>query len=142
MPQLATLTVNDGATTPVAHSFTPTDVQSGLATWHDRSGGVVVGFPRITAQLKLPTSNSVDGKNQNARVQVKVVMPVLEQTSASTGTGIQPAPTKGYDMTFNGEFVLPVRSTLQDRKHIIAYAKNFLAQALVTALVQDLESIY
>lgn len=144
MPQLAAFTINDGSATPVATSFTPTDVKDGLASWHARAGGIVIGYPRITTQLKLPSA-ATGGQSstaRNARVSFKVVYPVLEQTSASTATGIQPAPTKAYDMTFNGEFILPERSTLQDRKHIIAFVKNYLANAVMTAVIQDLESIY
>jgi hypothetical protein len=73
---------------------------------------------------------------------VAVALPVLEVTSPSTGTGIQPAPTVAYILRFNGEFILPERADLQGRKHILAYAKNTLAHALVTALVQDLEAVY
>jgi hypothetical protein len=49
------------------------------------------------------------------KVTVKVVLPTLEQTSASTATGIQPAPTKAYDCTGIMEFLLPERSALWER---------------------------
>lgn len=145
MPALASFAINDGAATPASHTFSPTDVKEGLATWHDRSGGIVIGYPKISTQLKFPSSarqGEASKANRVCRVSAKVVLPVLEVTSPSTDTGIQPAPTKAYDVTCNMEFLLPERSTLQDRKHILAYVKNFLNTTLVTAVVQDLEAIY
>jgi hypothetical protein len=71
-----------------------------------------------------------------------VVLPVLEVTSPSTATGIQPAPTKAYDLLCNVEVVLPERSSLQERKDAFAYLKNFLANAVFTSAVQDLEGVF
>jgi hypothetical protein len=145
MPALAAITINDGATTPVAHTFNPSGPdQNGVNYFYDRSGGVAIGFPSISIDLKepKPSANGVSSKDRVYRGTVKVVLPILEVTSPTTGTGIQPAPTKSYDMIFRGEFVLPERSTLQNRKDILAFAKNILANANLTSLIQDLESIY
>lgn len=133
MPALASVTVNDGATTPVAKTFTPTDVKSGLAAWHDRSGGVVVGYPEITSQTILPVTSG-NGTSQICRVKMTIKFPVVEVVNGVSA--------RAYDLQFKGEFLLPARSTLQDRKHILAFAKNYLAHAQVASLVQDLESIY
>lgn len=73
---------------------------------------------------------------------MKVVMPVMETLGTATWNGIDPAPTKAYEMTFVGEFFLPERCTLQQRKDIKAYAKNLLANALATDLVETQEAIY
>jgi len=145
MPALATVTINDGAATPVAHNFTPTNVKDALATWHDRASGIAIGYPRITTQLRFPSpakGNGVSSQDRVMRAVMKIVFPVLEVTSASTGTGIQPAPTKSYELVFNGEFILPERSTTQNRKDLLAFAKNYLATAVVSSVAQDLESIY
>jgi len=146
MPALAAITINDGAATPVAHTFNPSGPdQNGVNYFYDRSGGVAIGFPAISIDLKEPKpapAGGQSGRDRVYRATVKVVFPVLEVTSPTTGTGIQPAPTKSYDLIFRGEFVLPERSTLQNRKDIFAFAKNILANSNVTSLVQDLESIY
>lgn len=145
MPALAPVTINDGAATPVAHTFNPTNVSVGIATWHDRSGGIAIGYPRIATSLKFPStprSNGASTSDRVIRANIKIVLPILEVTSPSTGTGIQPAPTKAYDLTFNGEFILPERSSTQNRKDLVAYVRNYLAQSVVSAVVQDLESIY
>lgn len=139
MTAIAALTLNDGQATPVAHTFSPVNIdQNGVAKWADRTGGIALGYPIVTFSMRMPTK-----AQRNYRVTVKVVTPILEQTSASTATGIQPAPTKAYDLTFNGEFILPERSTLAQRNDILAYVKNYLANAaVVPPAIQNFESVY
>lgn len=144
MPVLANVVINDGATTPVAHTFSPSNPdQNGTNYWYDRSSGIAIGFPEISQSLRVPAPNGkVSSSDRVYRAKVKMVLPVMEVTSPATGTGIQPAPTKAYELVFNGEFILPERSTLENRKDILAYAKNMLAHATVTALVLNLEGSF
>jgi len=138
MTAIAALTLNDGATTPVAHTFNPVNIDNaGVARWADRIGGIAIGFPIVSVSLRQPTSGS-----RSFKLAIKVVVPTLEITSPSTGTGIQPAPTKAYDCLFSGEMVLPERSTLQQRKDLLAFVKNFMANAVITAAVENFESVY
>lgn len=135
--QQATITLNDGAATPVAHSFTPVTVNAdGVAKYSDKASGIVIGYPIVTLQPK--ESNK---QNRSSRVVGKVALPVMEQVAGSAATGLTPAPTVAYTMYFNFDFSLPDRSTLQNRKDVLAYAKNLLANAVITALVQDGEFI-
>jgi hypothetical protein len=139
MTAIAALTLADGATTPVNHTFSPVNIdQAGVARWADRAGGVALGFPVVSFSMRNPTKSS-----RNYRITAKVNVPVLEQTSPSTATGIQPAPTKAYDLIFNGEFILPERSTAQQRKDLLAYVKNYFANAaVIPAAVENFESVY
>jgi hypothetical protein len=140
MTAIAALTLADGQSTPVNHTFAPVNIdQQGVARWADRSGGIALGYPTLSFSCRQPT-----GKTARVfRQMFKVVVPILEQTSASTASGIQPAPTKAYDLIFTGEFVLPERSTLAQRNDLLAYVKNFLANAAVLPpAVQNFESIY
>jgi hypothetical protein len=66
----------------------------------------------------------------------------MESTSASTGTGIAPAPTVAYVHQSTHEFILPERGSLADRKDILAFAANALANATVTTAVQTLEAVF
>lgn len=140
MTAIAALTIADGQATPVNHTFSPVNIDSaGVARWADRSGGIALGFPVLTASTKTPAAKG----SRSYRHTFKVVVPVLEVTSPSTATGIQPAPTKAFDLIFNGEFVLPERSTLAQRNDLLAYVKNFLANsAVVPPAVQNFENIY
>lgn len=139
MAAIAPVVLNDGQATPVAHTFAPVTIdQNGVAKWADRVGGISVGFPTISYSLKSPTTGS-----KAYKMNAKVTLPVLEQTSPSTSTGIQPAPTVAYNLIANVELVLPERSTLLDRQNLLAYVKNYLANAVViTAGVQNYETVY
>jgi hypothetical protein len=139
MTAIAALTLADGQSTPVNHTFSPVNIdQSGVARWADRSGGIALGYPVVTFSNKAPTKTS-----RSYKVTAKVALPILEQTSASTATGIQPQPTLAYNLLANVEFVLPERSTLAQRKDLLAYLKNYLANAaVVTAAIENFESVY
>lgn len=137
MPAIGNIVINDGASTPVAHTFAPVTILGTMASYADRSSGISVGYPTITASLTAPSKTS-----RLYKARLKVVFPVLETISNSTMSGIAPAPTKAYDLTADMTFLMPERSTLQDRKDILALAKNLLANAVTTALVENNETIY
>lgn len=136
MAAIQNIVIKDGAATPADHTFGPAYNDGVLSRWNDRSGGIVVGFPELSLGVKLPVNGS-----QTQRYTAKVAVPVLEQTSPSTSTGIQPAPTVAYTMLATVDFVLPVRATQQNRKDLLAYLKNFMATAVITSAVQDLEPV-
>lgn len=137
MPAIGTITINDGAGTPVAHSFTPSGIAGAIASYDDRVGGISVGFPHITISSVSPTKTS-----RMYKARVKVVLPVLENISGTASNGFAPAPTKAYDLQFDGTFILPERSTLQNRKDLFAFVKNLMANAVMTAVVENNEVIY
>lgn len=145
MPARANITINDGETTPVAHTFNPT-YDKDMDIFEDRAGGIAIGFPLIVVRFKRPTApvnGSASAPNSRVyRVQSNVVFPVLEVTSASTGTGIQPAPTVAYVCRHNGEWILPERSTLQNRKNLRALTYNLYGNADFRKVVEDLEAYW
>jgi hypothetical protein len=105
--------------------FTPT----GVAKWVDRSSGYQIGYPSFTLSCRAPTKTS-----RVTRIQAKYVSPTLEVTSPSTATGIQPAPTKAYECTFNGEFLIPERATLAERT---AFFSRVLSLFMTTINASD-----
>lgn len=136
MSAIAALTLADSV--PANHTFSPVNIDAtGIAKWADRSGGIALGFPVVTLSLRSPTKAS-----RNYKLTAKVVTPVLEVTSPSTATGIQPAPTKAYDLLATIDIVLPERSTALQRNDLLAYLKNFLANAVITNAVGSFESVY
>jgi hypothetical protein len=139
MPAIGNVTINDGAATPVAHTFAPAGISGLVASYADRSGGIPVGYNSLDLSLRAPSSQSRE-KMYLATVRIKT--PILDVTSPSTATGIQPAPSVGYTPIAELKFWLPERSTLQNRKDLRAFAKNIMADATVTALVETLENIY
>lgn len=138
MPAFGTITINDGAASPVAHAFDPVEIDGILASYADRSGGIPIGYGVLSISLRKPANMSTGVY----KATVKVSIPTLEVTSPSTATGIQPAPTTAYTCVAAMDFLLPGRSTLANRKDVLAYAKNALANAAVVAVIQNLENVY
>lgn len=97
----------------------------GIASWVDRSGGIAIGYPRLTFSVRPPTKVS-----RVYKVTAKLVLPTLEQTSASTSTGIQPAPTLAYNCSCLMEFFLPERSTLAERQKLFSEAASLFARVI------------
>lgn len=138
MSAFSPIVISDGQTTPVAHTFSPVKIDSiGVAKFADRATGIAIGFPALTFSLRSPNKTS-----RNYKLMAKVVVPTLEVTSPSTASGLQPAPTKAYDLIATIEFVLPERSTSVERANLLAYAKNFLANSNITNAVNSFEEIY
>lgn len=137
MPAFSSITLNDGAGTPVAHVFGPDTRELDRTSFADRSGGISVGYPTVQFQTSVPSKAS-----RLYKVRAKIVMPVLEVVNSSTYSGITPAPTKAYDMTAEVVFYAPERSTLQNRKDIRAFMKNLLSDAVITTLVETQESAF
>lgn len=133
MAAIADLTLNDGQGTPAAHTFSATDVsRDGIARWQERTtNSVPVGYFEATASIRRP------GKGvQTTKVDLKIVCPTLEVTAGSTGSGYQAAPKLAYNCLWVSSFVMHERSTLQNRKDILAYAKNLLAQTPIADMIQ------
>lgn len=121
---LARLTTS--ATVGVDSTMNPEGINpQGVAKWVDRSGGYAIGYPALSMSVRPPTKAS-----RVYKVMVKLVLPTLEQTSASTATGIQPAPTKAYDCTCVMEFMLPERSTLLERQTLFSRVASLFAQTI------------
>lgn len=115
IPNVASLPTTDAATAQTG-SFSPEGFkQPGVTKWVNRAPGIALGMPSLTMSVRPPTQAS-----RVYKVTAKLVIPTLEQTSPSTATGIQPAPTKAYDCTFVGEFMLPERSTLTERQNLLS----------------------
>lgn len=137
MGALASVVLNDGQGTPVAHTFTPSRIVDGVAILNDMSGGIALGYPRITHLVRPPNKGT-----RNWKITAKVILPVLEVTSPSTSSGIQPAPTLAYNLEGHVEIILPERSTLAERKNLNAFLKNYLANAVMTNAVENFEALY
>ncbi|DAD50015.1 coat protein [ssRNA phage Gephyllon.4_21] len=139
MAAIANIVINDGKASPVAHTFAPVTSSdpNGVALWTDRATGIAVGFPVISLKLRQPTKTS-----RVFKLSSKVKLPVLNVTSPATGTGIQPLPSVAYNIEANIEFSMPEASLLADRKDFFAFVKNYMANAVWTAAVENYEEVF
>ncbi len=131
MPAIGTLTINDGQSTPVAHSFAPVTTTGSESRYADRSGGKPAGYLLVNARQKDPSNGA-----RNYRMQYEIVLPTVA-TDATSGKDYVARTAR-----CNIEFVLPETSVLQERKDLLAYAKGLLADAITTDVVTNLEHIY
>jgi len=121
---LARLTTS--ATVSVDSTLSPEGINpQGVASWVDRVGGIAIGYPRLTLSIRPPTKAS-----RLYKVLVKLVLPTLEQTSPSTATGIQPAPTLAYNCIGQMEFFLPERSTLLERQKLFSEMASLFVRTI------------
>jgi hypothetical protein len=130
MAAIADITINDGASTPVARTFAPAKQEPSLVTYHDRSSGIAIGYPVLTLGNRLP-----DRGSRNHKATVKLVLPVLE-TAATAASGFTPGPTKAYELMFKAEWVTPERATGLERDHMVALVRNFFATTPLSDLVK------
>jgi hypothetical protein len=146
MPAFGNITINDGAATPVARTFEPVDIdQSNVSHYAEVSGGIPIGYGRLSISLRPPAVASKNGSNSADsvyRAKLKLDLPTLEVTSPSTGTGLQPAPTVAYTTVGTAEFILPARGALAERDNVLTLMRNAMAHATVEDVVMNLKNIY
>lgn len=131
MPQVsAAISLNNGAATPVAISFTPERVSSTEATFVDRSAGYSNGYKRITF-----TFNPANAKRPTTRVGVTFSFPEISVVNG-VATVIH---TARYQ---NGEFIIPDTMSAASRADLRAFVANGMDQALAISMVKDLDTAW
>lgn len=142
MATAASIVINDGQGTPVAHTFEVAELKPNVASFEDRVGGIYIGYNRLTIGVDRPNGNGPSSAGRNLKVRIKVTTPKLETVSNNTVSGIAPAPTLSYTPVVDMVVTCPERSTLQDRKDLQAFIKNVLSNAAVTAAFEKYELPY
>lgn len=137
MANAVAMVINDGQTTPVAVTFTPTykDPQ-GVYWFRDLLETNPLLSRKISVSIKLPTRGQ---KEPLFKVVLRVLVPTPDITAPTTGTGIQPAPSVAYTSMGELTFMLPQRSTLQNRRDVEAFFRNGLANTQIQALIRNFE---
>lgn len=145
MPAAANIVLLDAQATPVSHTFVPLGPDAQGTFWfEDQSLASPIGYWRVSLQLKRPP-NPKPGENSDKRVLRAIIglhEPILENVSNSTVSGIAPAPTLSYTSRCISEYVLPERTTLQNRKDLRKMSSSLQNDALVIALVESLQGIW
>lgn len=142
MAVVANITVNDGATTPVARTFTPVAQAIAKAgsrvSYLDRSasGGIAVGFPELHI-----TAENVLGNDPVTRYRVKASYPVLETISNNTASGYAPAPQKAYHLQYEGVWMIPKRSTTIDRQTFQGLMANLYDTTVIKDMINNFNSM-
>jgi hypothetical protein len=139
MPAIASISLVDGQPTPATRVFAPLGVSSDyVGSYENRITGIQVGYDTLSIGFRRTTP-----KSRNNKLTIRLTLPTLEVTSPSTSSGIQPQPTQAFACAAFVEFVLPERSSVQNRKDLVTLLRNALAASgVVDTCVQNLESVY
>lgn len=125
MPQATTITLNDGAATPVAHAFEPISTSGASALYANFES--VTGAGQMTLVMGLNRSKA---NRPTDRINMRMAIPI-EQTI----DGI----TRVVDTTrVDINFVLPESLSSAQRADVAAFAANMLDNALIRGYVEDL----
>lgn len=139
MPQIANIIINDGQATPVARTFAVQRAQVGddsPAEFYEKTAGSINGYLRLSVLTRrAKVGNSF-------KTQIKIALPVLETVSGTSPTGYAPAPSLAYTSLATVEFTHPERSTLQNRKDLLAFVANVLDESSMVSLVTNAETFY
>lgn len=148
MPAVVDIVLPNGEGTPVNHTFAPLgqNRETGFWWFEDQSPRVAssssLGWPRIGIRSRR-ANDAGPGENAQTRVnrvEFVIAMPQLE-TVGTSDSGLTPAPTVSYVDRMKGEFLLPARDVLADRKDVLKYAAGLMANALVVDLVHNLTTL-
>lgn len=139
MPQASDIIINDGQATPVARTFAVQRTQVGddsPAEFYEKTAGSINGYLRLSVLTRrAKVGNSF-------KTQIKIALPILETISGTSPSGYAPAPAVAYTSLATVEFTHPERSTLQNRKDLLAFTANVLANASMVSVVTNAETFY
>lgn len=143
MPSIGNIVINDGATTPVVHTFSPLGKDQNGVFWWEQTTPVPLnklGAKRISYKQtrELSPSNQLTA---NSKVSYLLWVPTLETLSTSS-SGLIPPATMAYKELARVEFTLAERSLTQERKDTRVLALNLLGHAMVMSNVDSLEPSY
>lgn len=141
MTQLANIVLADALGTPVNHTFKPIGLDSKGVLWAvDTSQANAIGYWRISIEQKQPAAPlpGESSTNRVYRTRIGLHEPVLETFGDSSASGIMPAPTIAYIPRSFTEYIVPERSTLQNRKDLTKMQANLLDNPQVLDMVENL----
>jgi hypothetical protein len=145
MANQSNIVINDGQASPAAVTFTTAGVKFDaksdkiIATYCDNSSGIAIG--RRTLRANFVNFSKQHASNGVMEEVYDVEVPVLETLAGSTEAGYAAVPKVAYIVRAQLKFWLPTRATLQNRKDVLAFSKNYLAHSVVTAGIQDLDPV-
>jgi hypothetical protein len=134
MSAIANIVLQDGAGTPVTHTYFP--ITSGAtSSWRENFVGLpLIGQPVITMVVK------EDKKSGLNRVMGVFQLPALETATGANAAGYTAAPKVGYVNSFKYEFILPARGTGAQRKDLRVLAMDLFTDPQVIDAIENLNS--
>lgn len=132
MPAFATMTIDDGQSTPVTHSFVAIDHGNGNFIWRESGTTSVLGAAVMTL-----TKLKVKGNSTLEKYRVKTIIPALETATGQNSDGYTAQPRIAYTLNSIQDFVVPLRASEAQRKDLIAYSMNVLDQGQIASALHS-----
>lgn len=131
MPQNGNITIEDGASTPADHVFSPTGIDgNNVASFTERTDGVLIGEPRLSVFVRPVT------KGQTTR---KVVVSLSQPKRSTSPTG---ELIVEYENLAKAELTASATSSTQDRKNLRVLLANALLNTAVGTAIDNHESFW
>lgn len=137
MAQIASITINDGQAAPVAHVYNPITSVPPQYRRNGVAGQSVIANERLLMQTIL--AKTVTGVN---RVQMELVVPVVETPAGGSASGYVAPPAIAHEMRVKVEFFFHQRSEKAGRKDLRTLLSNLLSNSQVVSMIDDLEQPY
>lgn len=139
MSAQANIVINDGAATPVAHTFAPKGARSkvdgkDVAVWRDQSPAYAAGYLSLTEQHTPVNTNGME------KFRYVIDVPTLEAPAG--GGSFVPPPTKAFSTVATIEVWVNTRASAAEIANIVAYVKNFTANAYFAAAINNREAAW
>lgn len=136
MSQIAPIVVNDGKTTPVAHTFNPV-VSAPEAMYRENISTLpLTGQGVVAVNLKSQPMAALQ------KVRVKLALPALETVTGQNASGYTAAPKVAYSNEAIVEFILPLRGTVDQRKDLRVMLSNLLKDGQLVDVIDNLNPPY
>jgi hypothetical protein len=131
MPAFSPIVINDGADTPVAHTFVPNGKPNGVVEYSVKDG-VPVGDETLTVSSKHGTRE---------KISVRFKLPIVQSSTDSNGIVSPMVVRTAY---VRADFDFSEMSTEAERKDAVAFLANLLdpAQTAMQSVLVDLEDVY
>ena len=141
MPAASAITINDGAASPVAHTFTPIGKDDKGVLWFEQTTPTPtspIGAKRIGYRQ---SRNAGGQSNGSSKLVISMAVPALE-TLGNNSNGFLSAPTVAYKVVMRMEVDMPERSLNQERKDTRVLFQNLLGQSVISGAIDALVPIY
>lgn len=143
MTAIATITISDGAGSPVSHVFTPIGRDEKGVMWLEQTTPTptnVLGAKR----LGYKHTRDMNPKNQltgRSVVDWSLAYPTLE-TLGTSDSGLTPPPTVAYITECRTTFRLPDRASAQECKDVRVLMKNLYADTQFISTIDARQPLY
>lgn len=136
------IVINDGAATPVAHTFSPSNKDQKGVLFFEQTVPVVATQVNTKKIGYKQTRGNLLARQQieSGKLTLMVYIPTAEATGTSD-SGYPPPPRVAYKHASRIEADLPERGTKQERKDLRVLTANLLLNSQIVAAWDDLISM-